>query len=258
MNHTAITNRFPGYLKSLDAVQPTAAYTLSETGSTIARGVPLAYASGFGAALWSADFQLAAMSRRVRRVVSSGRPVAKHAPWVPDDSSGGGPAVRALWAASMFVADFVGKDKRRSVLEVPLGGGGEALASAYVMYDDDDDDDGTASSKAADRVALVNLKAWEAASDQDRGSLAFAVPVVKGTDSVKVRRLRADAGAWATGFDEGGAEENVTWAGEQWTYKVDKGKGHYVDGKLEEQTVKVQDGRAVVNVPDTEAVIVYL
>ncbi|XXH04066.1 hypothetical protein Hte_010477 [Hypoxylon texense] len=249
MNHTAITARFPGYLKSLNAVHPTP-YILSETGSTIVSGSPLTYAAGFGAALWSLDFQLAAMSRRVQRVVDSGRPAARHASFVPDSSeSYGGPAVRPPWVANMFVADFVGKDKSRNVLEVSLGDD-EALASAYVMYD--------AKSKKADRVALVNLKAWDAASNQDRKGLAFAVPVAEGTESVKVRRLRADAGVWATGFDEGGAKENVTWAGRQWTYKVDKGKGHYETGKLEEQTVKVQDGKALVNVPDTEAVIVYL
>ncbi|KAI1778492.1 hypothetical protein F4818DRAFT_406242 [Hypoxylon cercidicola] len=82
-----------------------------------------------------------------------------------------------------------GQAAPRRVLEVPVSDSG--LASAYVMHDAD--------AKTADRVALVNLRAWDAASE---------------TDSVKVRRLRANAGVWATGFDEGGvsgAECDVGW-----------------------------------------------
>ncbi|KAI1380651.1 hypothetical protein F4677DRAFT_194023 [Hypoxylon crocopeplum] len=250
MNHTAIKNKFNGLMSSINAVQPVngVSYILSETGSSIVKDVVLEYTSGFGAALWSVDFQLAAMTRRIRRIVDSGRPVAKHASWVPDDSgNNGGPAVRPPFSANMFVADFIGKDKARSVLSVLPN---QELVSAYVMYD--------AASKKPDRVALTNLKAWDGASGEARGAQAFVVPVAAGTASVKVRRFHSDAGVWAMGFDTGGAKENVTWAGEQWTYKVDKGKGHFVGGKLQEQTVAVQDGKAVVNVPDSEAVIVYL
>ncbi|KAL7622188.1 hypothetical protein AAE478_007691 [Parahypoxylon ruwenzoriense] len=253
MNHKAITNLFAGYLKSMNAVQPAdggdgVSYILSETGSSTVKGVTLQYTSGFGATLWSVDFQLTALSRRIKRVVDSGRPIAKQGSWTPDNSgNNGGPAVRSPFSANIFVADFIGKDKPRNVVEVLPN---EEYLSAYVAYDD--------GSKKADRVALVNLKAWDKASNQARGHHTFAVPVAQGTDSVKVRRLHADLGVWATGFDLGGTKENVTWAGEQWTYKVDQGKGHFVTGKLEEQTVKVQDGKALVNVPDTEAIIVYL
>lgn len=81
MNHTSITNRFAGYLKTLNAVQPTD-YILSETGSTIVSGAPLQYSSGFGATPWSVDFQLAAMSRGVKRVVDSvaQRPTTRPSP----------------------------------------------------------------------------------------------------------------------------------------------------------------------------------
>ncbi|KAI1388681.1 uncharacterized protein F4822DRAFT_429297 [Hypoxylon trugodes] len=251
MNHKAIKDRFgAGYMKSINAVLPDngVSYILSETGSTIKPGAATNYRSGFGATLWSVDFQLAAMTRGIKRVVDSGRPTATHASWSPNNKGEDGrPVVRPPYVANLFVADFIGKDKPRNILSLLPN---QEFISSYLMYD--------RASKRPDRVALLNLKAWDKGSNKDRGSQAFVIPVAAGTDSVRVRRLHSDFGVWATGFDIGGAKENVTWAGEQWTYKIDKGKGHFVGGKLQEQTIKVQDGKATINVPDTEAAIVYL
>ena len=61
----------------------------------------------------------------------------------------------------------------------------------------------------------------------------------------------------ALGYDIGGSDANVTWAGEQWSYKIDNGKGHFPHGKQEE-TVQVKKGVAEVKVPDSEAVIVWI
>ncbi|KAK6843624.1 hypothetical protein PG987_004484 [Apiospora arundinis] len=108
-----------------------------------------------------------------------------------------------------------------------------------------------------ERVALVNLRLYngtQTPSDK-RGVETFRVPVPQGVKSVKVRRLHADRGAAAMGYDFGGREHNVTWAGQQWSYSIDQGKGH---GKVVEDEVKVQNGVAAVQVPDSEAVIVFV
>ncbi|KAF2183728.1 glycoside hydrolase family 79 protein [Zopfia rhizophila CBS 207.26] len=246
MNHTAIVAKLKQHLESINFVKnkhSSVRYILSETGSAL--NTPLKWSAGFGATLWSVDFQIAAMTHNVKRVVDSGRPAAKHSSWVPDDSvaDGDGPQVRALFMANVFVADFVGSESKSAILEANMN---QDLLSGYVMYN--------AETGKRERLALLNLRAWDATTDAERGRQAFSVPVGNAS-SVKIRTLHADRGVFATGFDIGGTRNNVTWAGEQWSYLVDKGKGHFPARQPEEETITAENGRAVVKVPQSEAVI---
>ncbi|KAH8900635.1 hypothetical protein GQ53DRAFT_740620 [Thozetella sp. PMI_491] len=77
--------------------------------------------------------------------------------------------------------------------------------------------------------------------------------------SVIVQRLHADLGDAAMGYEYGGAANNVSWAGEQWAYKLDDGHGHFINGVVESEMLSVlSNGTAIVNVPNSEAIIVYI
>lgn len=213
---------------------------LSETGSALVGN--LSFTGAFAACLWSVDFQLYSMSRGVARVDGTQRPAAQHSLWVPISGlkSNPGPSVRPPFYAQPFIADFIGKSGTTAV--VNLGLGSEKLA-AYAAYN----------GATLARVAIVNLNEWNT-GDSKRPVQSFVLNVPKGINSVTVRHLHSDAGAGAFGYDFGGADQNITWAGEQFSYKVDDGKGHVSD-KVS-TTVNAVGGSVTIPVPDSEAVIV--
>ncbi|KAK8048509.1 Glycoside hydrolase family 79 protein [Apiospora phragmitis] len=261
LSHRAITDRLQTkYAASIAAARAAGLpYIMSETAAVIG-GAPLTFMAGFGYGLWAADFGLACMARGVARVSNlARRPVAGRTFWVPDATGGDkspGSQVRAPYPAALFLADFVGKNggggdqPGGAVKELDLGVADHPYLSTYAMYD-------AQQNGKLERVALLNLRLYNGtrtASGQ-RGVETFRVPVPQGVQSIKVRRLHADGGAAAMGYDFGGAEHNVTWAGQQWSHSIDQGKGH---GQVAEDEVKVQGGVAAVDVPDSEAVIVFV
>lgn len=187
------------------------------------------------------------MSRGVSRVINlAGSPTAKRSFWVPKKAGkNSGPEVRAPYPAAIFVADFIGKGNSTAVTELNTK---SQLLSAYAMYNNQ--------SGKLERLALVNMRLYNGKNGQKRGKVTFRVKLGKSVKSAKVRRLHAGEGVAAMGFDFGGPSANVSWAGQQWSYSVDQGKGHYTAGKMEESVVEVKDGVAVVIVPDSEAVMV--
>ena len=253
MNHSAITQRFIGYEESINyvrSVNTSVQYVLSETGTAIGSpSPPLFFCDAFGSALWSVDFNLASMVRYVSRVDDSGRPEAAHSSWTPDNSSDQvGPSVRAPFAVDPMMVDFIGKNPH-SVVELAVADNPDLMA-AYGGY--------LTSTGKLDRVALINMHPWKQSSGDTRLVRAFDLPLGSGIQQVRVQRLHADQGEEALGYDLGGAAGNVTWAGEQWTYKIDKGAGHYPTGMVEQENVTVSNGVAQILVPDTEAVIVWI
>lgn len=86
-----------------------------------------------------------------------------------------------------------------------------------------------------------------------RSPIFYQLPGV--VDQVKPRILRADAGAEAAGYDVD-PSQNIPWAGQQWSYKADQGKGHRSGNTS--TTLQVINGQATVPMRDSEAVIVSL
>lgn len=253
INHTAITQRFKKYEPGLKASREAGVnYAITEDAAVLG-GAPIEFSCGFGYTLWAVDFNLAAMARGVSRVANlAGRPNAKRQFWAPDDSgvsSGSpGPQVRAPFPAAMFVADFIGKEGASAVTEIDTK---TDLVGAYAMYGQDKGE--------LQRVAIVNMALYNGTGEGEKRELkTFGVKVGDGVKSVKVQRLHADKGIGAMGYDFGGPASNVSWAGEQWSYKLDKGDGHFVGKGTEEDTVDVKDGVASIVVPDSEAVIVLV
>ena len=254
MNHAAITGHFPVITQGVEYVEAhdkEMAYVISEAGSSTG-ALPVYFAGGFGAALWAVDFHLYAMTRGVKRISNTMRPEATHGFWVPDDSGKPltlGPAAHGIFPSAAFVADFIGKNSvgKVAVVDVP---GNPDYFSAYAMYD--------GQTGNVTRVALVNLNAWNSTSGVDRGNATITLYVGDELKSGTVERLHAKNGATAVGFVLGGVDNNVTWAGTQWTYKVDQGKGHQPHAVKEETIPVSKAGKMEVIVPNSEAVIVTL
>lgn len=259
MSRASILDRLKPYVNVVDWLRKQKKpypLVLSEVGSAIG-GSPLAFGGSFGAAMWAVNFHLAAMARGVQRVCNTMGPGATHAFWEPDDSGrqAKGPAVNGIFPAAAYIADFVGKDDHLGKV-TELTSGVESL-TAYAMYD-------LKSDKPA-RVALINLHEWHEdgtpALSPERGAVTVALDVGEETKSITIKRMQSEKGSTAIGFDQsieqGKPWENVTWAGEQWSHKIDMGKGHFVSGPQEEK-VKVSQGKVQVVVHDTEAVIVFL
>lgn len=223
---------------------------ISEIGSAIGNSPP-DFAGGFGAGIWAVDIHLKAMSIGIKQITNTQEPTATHGFWVPDNSGPQttGPAVQGQFPAAAFITDFVGKEGSLGRIHQLLG---DTLLSAYAMYD--------LKSEHASRIAVLNLKEWHYdanATDNVRGNTTVTLNVGSEAQSVVVQRMRSDYGAYALGFDNGGPEQNTSWAGEQWSYRVDEGKGHFLNGPQSE-TLQVTNGTVEVVVPDTEVVMVSL
>lgn len=251
MNHKAITDKLAPYakdVKSLSAVDKSVPLVISEAGSAIGH-TAVEFAGGFGAAIWAVDFHLAAMWRGIQRVCNTHGPDATHAWWLPDDTSAHAktPAVQGIFPAAPFITDFIGKDGQLGkIREIDLK---NDFFSAYAMFDQ--------KTEKLSRIALINMRQWEY-GPAVRPRYVAQIDVGKDVKSAVVHRMQSEHGAAALGFDLGGPQENVTWNGEQWSWKVDKGQGHKVAGYKEEDLVIDKNGHISVNVWDTEAVIVYL
>ena len=99
---------------------------------------------------------------------------------------------------------------------------------------------------------------YNGTEEGERGEATFGLSVGEGVESVKVRSLHAELGVAAMGYDFGGKDHVVSWAGEQWSHDLDGGNGHLIKRKVDEKTVKVKDGVASVKVLDSEAVMVLV
>ena len=279
MNHATTKSQLSNYQQNIGAIvtaqqrlttqQPIneLSYVISETGSVMA-GAPVYFAGGMGATMWAVDYQLYLMSQGVQRISNTLRPIELHSFWFPDSSDPYTmhPAVQPAFSSASFVADFIGTGasaaSKVAEVEVPSAEGiNPDYLAAYVAY-------GQQSSRPI-RVAIINLQTWDNdlflnPTSAPRGSVDVTVAGDGGIlggggiTAASVRRLHADKGWSACGYDLGGEANNVTWAGEQWSYFLDLGKGHFRNGAIEQEPLDVSNANVAVNIPDTEAVIIDL
>jgi hypothetical protein len=231
----------------LKSKNPNVPYLLSETGPALSGANVTSYLNAFAFTLFYIDFMLYGMSVGVARIDGTQRPANTHSYWVPpsgDLTGNRGNEVRAGYYAWPFVVDFLGNTSS-SVGVVELNVGEEkdhqSAYAVYAVYEDN---------KLA-RVALLNMKVWMAVKDGMRGNATFEIDGVDATDA-KIARLTAKEGASARGYDVD--RTNITWAGEQWAYKIDEGNGHVV-GEGWKQLDATGAGKISVDVSDSEAVM---
>lgn len=250
MNHAAIVDHLKPYANDVSSIG-SLPLVVSEIGSALGSSPP-EFGGGFGVALWAVDVQLAAMVRGIKRICNTQEPAATHSFWVPDNSGKHtqGPAVQGIFPAAAFITDFVGKGgSLGKVVELPVSG--DTKFSAYALYN--------LQSDRPQRIALVNLHEWHKPSTSKRGTIQVTLDVGDKVKSAVARYMSSESGSFARGYDVGGQDEIVAFAGEQWSYKLDQGKGHFISNNQEQVTkLSVKDGKVTVPVQDTEAVLVDL
>lgn len=143
-----------------------------------------------------------------------------------------------MYHGMVMAADFLGSDTSKSTrvqsLQIP---GSDQKLSAYASHL------GTDLSK----VAIFNMRLWDASvSKGPRPDEKIELELPTTVKSVTVQRLTGP-GAFA--------QENVSWGGEDWTYESG-GKGEMIS--VDKETLPVIQGKVIVSVKATEAVIVYL
>lgn len=228
----------------LRAKHPNVPYILSETGPQLSGADVTKYLNTLAYTLYCVDFMLYSMSVGVARVDGTQRPANTHSYWVPASgrlTQNPGNEVRAPYYAWPYIADFLGNTKATTgVVELAVGAEKDQR-SAYAVYEDD----------KLVRIALLNMKPWEAESKEKRGSTTFEINGIN-QKNIRVAHLTAKDGVSAGGFDYNG--KNITWAGEQWAYKIDRGHGHRVRGGWIPLDTTCS-GKICVEVSDSEAVM---
>lgn len=244
----SVTHRNLDYLKPrinwLRENRPDLPFIMNEIGNSLQPTNSYQYQARLGSALWAIDWTLYCLTIGVRRfnyqqIMHSGFDM-----WLPVANAGHDAQVFSNFYAQPFLGDFVGSSGETRVSQVSLGDdddGEYPNLTAYVAYDDDE----------PERLAIVNLEYWNrTSSDFERPAPRISV-VVPDDDvsSVKVTRLSSPDGA-------GGDAASMTYGGSQWTYES---LGKEVKGVRDDTAwLDVEDGKVVVEVPSSEAVIVYL
>lgn len=251
MNATAIKNNLQSYKINADFVRSydsSVPLVISENANAL--GVPPAkWAGGFGAAIWAVAFHLQAMAIGIQRVCNTQNPSSTHSYWVPEapNKHFKQPVVQGVFPAAPFIADFVGKDDDLGKV-VELNVNNNDYFSAYGLYN--------LESNKPRRIALVNLRVFDKSTNPNRGTTKVELQVGNGVKLASLRRMTSDYGVFARGYDQGGKTESVSWAGEEFSHKMNNGWG-LVTGQQQE-SLTVDNGVITVPVRDTEAVIVDL
>jgi hypothetical protein len=221
--------------------RPDLPFIINEVGNSLEPKNKYQYQARLGSALWAVDFYLYSLSIGVHRfnyqqIMHSGFDL-----WLPVASAGYQPQVFANFYSQPFVADFIGRSGQTRVSKLEVGGAGDMCPNlaVYAAYE------GT----KARRLAIANLCYWNRTSSEGVRPIRKLTLKLDDVDSVTVTHLSSPDGA-------GAGAETITYAGSQWSYES---KGREDKGvRNDTEQVPVEDGHAVIDIPNSEAVIVYL
>ncbi|CAK4035028.1 Hypothetical predicted protein [Lecanosticta acicola] len=237
--HTNTTERLSVHednIKYLKANQKHIGYVLSEVADNLGGGNGvLAYRNSLATAIWAIDFQLHAMTIGVDRVNFQQIYKPGFCMWEPTASEHWGvpkPMVRPNYYAQPFVADFIGKGGKTTVVSILQDCPHLAAYAAYTK------------GKLA-RIALINVNLWKE-GDGERGQADFDLqdlPIKRGKATLS--HLNSPHGALA--------ETDLTWKGLEWTF--DSG-GKEKKVKDDSEKLDFEDCRLSVSVDDASAVMI--
>lgn len=243
----ALTHRnldyFRPHIDWLAENRPDLPFIINEIGNSLQPTNRYQYQARLGSALWAVDFYLYALSIGAHRfnyqqIMHSGFDL-----WLPHASGGYDAQVFSNYYSHPFLADAVGPSGETQIAKLDITGG--AAAPNLAIY-------GAWDAGVASRVVVANLQYWNASSSGTERPSAF-VDLDLGEDTavteVLIARLSSPDGA-------GAGAETITYGGSQWTFDS---LGEEVTGvRNDSSTVAVENGIATVEVPDSEAVLVYL
>lgn len=231
MNHTAVARSLANHVSYAKSIVANADYVIGEHNSLYGGGAA-GLSDVFGAALWGMDFALhAAATGIVKRVhfhQAIGSPYAAWSPVAPLQTK---PAYYGKLAAATFLANA----SAIRVRTLPLGGRAD-VDSGYGAYVDG----------VLERIAILNLREYDAAAGTSRGRKVYAVKV-EPESRWTVKRL------WAPGARD---KTGVAFNGFAYEAKT-AGKPERVSAlPSNEQVTADKGGKLVVEVADSEAVVI--
>ncbi|KAK7539301.1 uncharacterized protein J3D65DRAFT_618158 [Phyllosticta citribraziliensis] len=254
MNHTFTKTRMANYSQAIRTLQTNGnniPIVFGEVGSALGDGGSADYAlnSRLGAALWTVDWLLYAMTLGIRQVsmqlgidypFAGFQPAtvnASSSPYASPTNNTDHPArVLGGFYGDVFVADFIGRDGELRVAELATA---NENITAYAGYSGD----------ALRKIALVDLSLWNGTAAQgERPSQTVTLQGLgDATERVMVQRLTGPGGmALAT---------EISWAGQQW---LTEGNGRPSTTRNDTLTIDVGGGVVDVEIMASEALLVTL
>jgi hypothetical protein len=238
MNHTEIVNNITNFRAAQDYLLenfPDIPLYLAETNSLAKTLGADEYTAVFGAALWTVDDLLYAMSQNIDRIYLQQGTTFGFAAWRPIVVDGADPQVRPPYYGNLFIADTIGGTDSLQAKNIDLN---SDTLSAYAFYSDGD----------LAKYAVVNLLEWNTTTSYTRPSeqISLDIPATYGNE-VQLKYLSA-----------GGAnvDQGITWGGQSWNYSSSADGLVEVTGEETLVPVKVVDGKANFKLNASEAVLV--
>lgn len=243
MNHTYTANSL-SYLSPIISylnsnVTPAVPLVIGETavGSCTTSPCPNTLQSSFGAAIWAVDYMLYAMTLGVEAINFEFVAASYNAAWRPVpifDSKGQklAPEVHGTFYAELFVADLI--NQTSGALKVKELSTGDKGITGYAAYD----------GNALNKVVLLNENVFLTTDTQPRGTTNVTLGGLGDAKTVKVQYLTGSAA------DQ---YENITWAGEKYTYESNGKPVKVVDDCV---TLDVVGGSVSVPVKSSEVAMV--
>ena len=219
--------------------RPDIPFILNEVGNSLNPENSYEYQNRLGSTLWQVDFYLYALQMGVARINYQQIMHAGYNLWLPVGSAGHRAQVFANYYSQPFIADFIGSSGKTRVAKLDTDEDAQPNLAAYIAYEDN----------TPRRLAIANLDYWNrTSSGTERPSTALSFKPPSGK-SVKVFRLHSPDGA-------GADATSITYGGSQWTHDS---RGREVKGVRDDrEELQPKDGVVVVNVPASEAVLVWL
>ncbi|KAI0015867.1 glycoside hydrolase family 79 protein [Xylariomycetidae sp. FL0641] len=244
MNHTRTKESVDAHIAEYNAVIPSHSipHIFGEANS-LSREGRAGLSNTFGAALWNADFLLYCASAGLSRVHMHLGTDYRYASWQPISTSRTTIGTKAPYYGNVAAAALLGnlRIEPTKIAELPLTGGDPE--AAYASYVNDD----------LARILVLNMRAWNHTNADGSLNTAprpvnayrFNVGLPAGTTAT-VRKLVANGSDAITG---------ITWDGISYNYELDQGRPVKLDNVTTGETVSVIDGMVVVQVLDSEAVM---
>lgn len=211
-------------------------FILGEVGSAIGRASPKCTPSmdlyrSLGAALWTVDFILYAMTMGVARVSMQQGSGFNFSAWQPVSTPGYPKAMHGNWYGHVFAADFIGREGDFQVSALPINATHPDIVG-YAGYNNG----------LLTKLAVLDMRFWngtQAGKNDTGGRPAVNVGLISldaGITGARVSRLTAPGGSSAL--------HNISWAGKEWSAD-DDGKEPMGNDSV---VVKVANGSLAGNV----------
>ena len=96
------------------------------------------------------------------------------------------------------------------------------------------------------KYVVINFDEWNSTTPYERPTQDVILTVPAGIESVTVQRLTGNGAS---------ADEDIEWAGQSWNYTDGR---LAMSGEYRSESVPVNDGKANLSIPSTEAVLVLM